>query len=213
MTKRISKLANSLKQLGEIQVPEWDFITLLDTDIKELEITRSLRRLGNIHVMDWDFRTVLPAMKKIAYHEVDIIGLVKRAAHYKVMEWDFRSALGVDSKTAAKGAAGVLGHAEMQALVARLEGFLQYVVENLIDEPKHARITVTEIEPNGLRLKVVLVKRDVAMLISRKGSTAAAIRGILKSVAKAAGVWVLLDILSHEEEMALAAREKITDRG
>ena len=90
MPKRISKFANSLKQLGDIQVTELDFMELLNTDIRELEIAHSLRRLGSIRVMEWDFRTVLPAVNKLAHQEVDLINFVKRTAHYKVMEWDFR---------------------------------------------------------------------------------------------------------------------------
>ena len=91
MPRRIAKIANSLKQLGDIQVTEWDFMGLMHTDIKDLEITRSLRRLGGIQVMEWDFRSALVAVKNTANHEVDLVNLVKRTAHYKVMEWDFRS--------------------------------------------------------------------------------------------------------------------------
>ena len=64
MTKRISKIASSLKQLGDIQVAEWDFMGLLNTEIRELEIARSLSRLGSLQVMEWDFRSTLPAVKK-----------------------------------------------------------------------------------------------------------------------------------------------------
>ena len=120
MPKRISKLASSLKQLGEIQVTEWDFMALLNTDIRELEISRSLRRLGSIRVMEWDFRTVLPAVKKLANQEVDVVDFVKRTAHYKVMEWDFRSALQAEHKPAPQEPAGPIGQClsreEMQAL-------------------------------------------------------------------------------------------------
>lgn len=212
MPKRISEIANSLKQLGEIQVPEWDFMALLNTDIRELEITRSLRRLGRIHVMEWDFRTVLPAVKKTANHEVDLIDFVKRTAHYKVMEWDFRGALQAARKPApqqpAVPVAPASNRAEMQAIMVRLKNFLQYVVVNLIDEPNHAQIKVTEIGPNGMRFKLVLVKRDVAMLIGREGFTAAAIRSILKAAAEMNGVQALLQILSHEEEMALSCHDR-----
>ena len=100
MPKRASKIASSLKQLGEIQVTDWDFMGLLNTEIRDLEISRSLRKLGRVQVMDWDFRTVLPAVKKVANQEVDVIDLFKRTAHYKVMDWDFRSALAPESQPA-----------------------------------------------------------------------------------------------------------------
>jgi len=192
----MSKLANSLKELGEIQVSEFDFMELLHKDVRDLEISRSLKRLGNIRVMEWDFRTVLPAVNKLAHQEVDVSGFVRRTAHYKVMEWDFRSSPAVADDLSADR----LCPAEMQALTDRLKNFLQYVTENLISEPKHARIEVQEIAPNVLRYRLVLVKRDVAMLIGMEGLTASAIRGILKASAAKSGVHALLLIHSHEEE-------------
>ncbi len=87
----------------------------------------------------------------------------------------------------------------MQAIIIRLKEFLQYVVVNLIDEPDHAQMKVWEIDPGVLRFKLVLVKRDVAMLIGREGHTASAIRRILKATAGMHGVHVLLEIVSQEE--------------
>ena len=37
MPKRISEIADSLRQLGDVQVSEWDFKALLNKDIKDLE--------------------------------------------------------------------------------------------------------------------------------------------------------------------------------
>jgi predicted RNA-binding protein YlqC (UPF0109 family) len=199
MSKRVSKIANSLKQLGEIQVTDWDFIGLLNTEIRELEISRSLKRWGNLQVMEWDFREALPAMKKVANQEVDVVRFLKRTASYKVMDWDFRSAA---------PAAQTISRDEMQAIIVRLKNFLQYVAVNLIDEPNHAQIKVTEMGPTGLRFKLVLVKKDVAMLIGREGHTAAAIRNVLKAAAAAHGVPVLLQIHSHEEEAAFLAKNE-----
>lgn len=177
-------------------------MALLHKDIKEIEITRSLRRLGNIQVMEWDFRTVFPAINKLAHHEVDIIGLVKRTAEYKVLDWDFRRALAPETQPAATaGARAVRVSPEvMQAVSERLKTFLQYVVVELIDEPGHAQIKVQQIAADVLRFKLVLVKRDVAMLIGREGHTAAAIRQIIKAVAALHGVQVLLQIHAHEDE-------------
>ncbi len=207
MPNRISKIATSLKHLGEIQVTELDFIDLLNKDIGEFEIGRSLRKLGNLRVMEWDFRNVLPAVNKLAHQEVDLVELVKRTASYKVMEWDFRTALHAEPKPAPKKTAEPLETRlrpeEIQALIVRLKNFLQFVVVNLIDEPKHAQIKVREIEPMVLRFKLVLTKRDVAMLIGREGHTASAIRGTLKAIAGTHGVSALLRIHSHEEEAAL----------
>ena len=201
MPNHVSKIAGSLKQLGEIQVTDWDFMGLLNTEIKELEISRSLSRLGRIRVMEWDFRAALPAVRKVANQEVDVISFLKRTASYKVMDWDFRSA----SPTAPM--APSISRDEMQAIIVRLKNFLQYVAVNLIDEPDHAQIKVTEMGPTGLRFKLVLVKKDVLLLIGREGHTAAAIRNVLKAAAATCGVQVLLQIHSHEEEAAFLAKK------
>ena len=200
MPKRLSKIAGSLKQLGEIQVTEWDFIGLLHAGIKELEIARSLKRLGRIQVMEWDFWAVFPAVKKVANLEVDVIDFFKRTASYKVMEWDFRSAAPPSTSTSTS-------RDEMQAILVRLKNFLQYVAVNLIDEPDHAQIKVSEMGPTGLRFKLVLVKKDVALVIGREGHTAAAIRNIMKAAAARHGVQLLLQIHSHEEEAAFLAKK------
>ncbi|MEO7098912.1 MAG: KH domain-containing protein [Luteolibacter sp.] len=199
MPIRISKFTNSLKELGEIQVTELDFMELLNKDIGDLEISRSLKRLGNIRVMEWDFRTVLPAVNKFAHREVDLVDLVRRTAHYKVMDWDFRSALAPEPAESPKDG---LSPAEMQGLILRLKNFLQYIVVNLIDEPTRAQIKVQEIAPNVLRFRLVLGKRDAAMLIGRDGQTASAIRGTLKNAALAKGAHALLLIHTPEEEAA-----------
>lgn len=212
MPKRVSKIAESLKQLGEIQVTEWDFMALLNTEIRELEISRSLRRLGNLRVMDWDFRTVIPALKKAANQEVDLIDVFRRTAHYKVLEWDFRSAPPAEPEpvplASVASAEKEISRSEMQAITLRLQNFLQFVVVNLIDEPGKAQIKVIEMGQTGLRFRLVLVKKDLAMLIGREGSTASAIRNILKATAELHGVQALLQIHSHEEEVALLAKEK-----
>ncbi len=199
MPNRISKIATSIKELGEIQVSEFDFLELLNKDVSDLEISRSLKRWGNIRVMEWDFRTVLPVVNKLAHQEVDVAGFVRRTAHYRIMEWDFKSA----AVTGPEHSENPLSPQEMQALTMRLKNFLQYVVTNLIDEPAHAQIKVQEIAPGVLRFRLVLVKRDVAMLIGREGHTASAIRNILKAAAATVGAHALLLIHSHEDETAL----------
>lgn len=199
MPNQFSKLATSLKHLGEIEVNDWDFKALLNKDIKDLEFSRSLRKLGSVRVMDWDFRTVLPAVNRIAHQEVDVIDLIRRTANYKVMEWDFRNPV----QPPAGAAPEPLSPEEMQALILRLKSFLEYVAVNLIDEPGHARIKVREIEPNVLRFKLILVNRDVSMLIGREGHTASAIRSVLQAASRARGVQTILQIHSHETEAAL----------
>jgi predicted RNA-binding protein YlqC (UPF0109 family) len=207
MAKKTSRIAATLKQLGEVQVNDWDFMALLNKDVREIELGHSLRRLGNVRVMEWDFRTVLPVVNKLAHQEVDVVGFMKRTAHYKVMEWDFRTALHGQPEEI-KQVAGSVSGAEMQLLMLRLKNFLEYVALGLIDDPLHSQIKVQQIAKDVLRYKLVLAKRDVIQVIGRDGHTAAAIRSILKAVAAEKGVHVLLLIHSHEEEVALLSNEQ-----
>ena len=94
----------------------------------------------------------------------------------------------------------------MEPTTERLRNFLQYVAVKLIDEPGQAQLKVAEIAPKKVRFKLVLAKADVAMLIGRKGFTAAAIRNVLKIAAEREGVQVSLLIHSHEEEAELMAK-------
>lgn len=173
MSKRRSKIAKSDKDDGEGQVRERKFAKLLNTDIKDLEIIDSLKRLGNIQVMEWDFRSPKQAVEAAA------------------------------TKSSAKASKKRVKARDIQALAKRLKNFLQCVAANLIDEPTQAQIKVSEISPAVLQLKLVLVKRDLAMLVGRRGDTAQAIRGLLKAMGRESGVDVLLQILSHEEDISL----------
>lgn len=202
MSSRASKIASSLRQLGEIQVNDWDFMGLLNTDIENLEITQSLRKLGQIQVTDWDFKDVLPAVKKAANQEVDVVDILRRTANYKVMDWDFRNPAPESVQTEKKP-----DITELKEVSGKLTCFLEYVLVNLIEDPDTARIVVTPLQPTGLRFKVVLAKKDLAMLIGRDGQSASAIRGIMKSVAREHGVEVILNMHSHEEEATLLARD------
>lgn len=210
MPKRRPKTKEPIPSPHDVTSATWDFTQLLNTDIREIDVTDSLRQLGQVRVMDWDFKTVIPAVKKTANREVDFISFLKRTANYKIMDWDFRSSPDVPSETkappAAHPASEPTSSPETQALIVRLRNFLQYVTENLIDEPAQAQIQVTEIAPKVLRFKLVLVKRDVAMLIGREGFTATAIRTVMKAVAEAQGMNVLLQIHSQEEELAMRAK-------
>ena len=214
MAKRITRITDSLKQLGDIQIMDWDFMSLMNTEIRELEIARSLRRLGNIQVMDLDFKKVLPAIGKTANKEVDLVDLFKRAAAYKVMDWDFRkTAPPADSEPAppeaATAAQPAISRSEMHTITVRLKNFLEYVVVNLIDQPERAQIKVTEMGPSGLRFKLVLEQKDVVLLIGREGFTAAAIRNLVKAAAGMHGVQALLQIVSHQEELAFLTKDEL----
>lgn len=207
MPKRLAQIASSLRQLGEIQVTDWDFMALLNKDIKDLEIGPSLRKLGNKKVMDWDFRAALPAVHGFVHQEVDVVGWVKRAAGYKVLDWDFRSALADEGEPASDEAPGQAGKIptprEMEELVLRLRNFLQFVVVNLIGDAGRAEIRVQEIAPRVVRFRLLVTRKDLKEVLGRDGATASSIRNLLKGTAEAQGVSVLLEFLSHEEQRSL----------
>lgn len=203
MQKRISKLAGSLKRIGDIEVNDWDFMELLHKDIRDLEVARSLRRLGKMRVTEWEFKDVLPAVNKLAHKEVDLGDIFRRAAAYRVMEWDFREAFGSHHDGSADSprmnARKPPSTAEIGALSARLTRFLASTAHELIEEPAHAQVMVREIQPAVLCFTMVLLRRDAATLIGHGGHTAAAIRRLMQAVGLSQGVHVLLRVLSHEE--------------
>ncbi|MEP4077041.1 KH domain-containing protein [Haloferula sp.] len=198
MATRISKFTNSLKQLGDIQVTDWDFQALLN---KDLDLADSLRRLGNTKVIDLEFESVMPTFQKFAYREVEVPEVVKRAAYYKVLDWDFRSN-STPTARRAKSNKRTPNPEEMRVLMDRLRNFLQFVVVNLISEADRAEIRVKEIEPGVVRFKLLVTQKDVKDMIGRNGATASAIRNLLKATAVSEGIHALLDIQSHEEELA-----------
>ena len=203
MPKRLSEITDSIRELGEIQVTDWDLMGLLNKDLKDLkdlEIGPSLRKLGNKKVMEWDFGSALPTVHKLAHQEVDVVGWVKRAARWKVMEWDFRSALQSAKDPFALAALEIPDPEEMQELIVRLRSFLHFVAMNLIDEPDRAEIRIQEIGPGVVRFKLVVAEKDLKTMLGRDGSTASAVRNLLKAAALAEGAHALLEIHSHEED-------------
>ncbi len=219
MAHRVKEFTDFLRRFGEIEVFEWDFLSApreeskTETGESEPESVGAIKRLANLQVAEWELKDVLPVIKQTANKEIDITSFLRRAAQTKVIEWDFRSLLpstdtGKDHQPdPEKPTEKQLGKSELQAATDRLRNFLQYVAVNLIDEPKHAQLKVTELGPNRLRFKLILMKKDVAMLIGKNGFTASAIRGLLKAAAEAHGIHALLQIHSHEDEIALMAKE------
>ena len=202
MQNRLSKFTASLKRIGDIEVTDWDFVELLNRDVEDLELTRSLRRLGGVRVTEWEFKDVLPAVNRFAHKEVDLVDIFKRAAAYRVMEWDFRDAIRHHAEAGGKPADAPLSDEEMRGLIQRLEGFLGFVAAGLIEQPRHARIMVREIAPSLWCFRLVLVKRDAAILIGHGGHGAAAIRRIMQALGEAKRVKILLKVMTHEEAAA-----------
>lgn len=177
MSKHRSKIDKADIPLEKKEVGKKKFREIIHTDIKDLEIGSALKRLGNIQVLEWELRK-----------SKDLVDAAT-------------------AKSATKAPKTKIKAKDLKALTESLKNFLEYLVINLVDEPSKLQIEISEISPGVLRLKLVLVKRDVAMLIGREGHTAESIRSLLKSMGKKIGVDVLLKIVSHEENITLNQRD------
>ena len=196
MPKHKSKLTKSLRELGSIQVNDWELPEFLNKDISELGFSRAMQRLGQVQVTDWELKEVLPSLQRLAQKEVDVVDLLKQAANYKINNWDIRRAL-----LRFKADGEKLSKRELEDISDRLSNYLDFMVKQLVDESQYATITVDEIAPQVLRFKVILKQRDLSMLIGMNGYTANPIRRILKDVALNAGVYAILQIQTHEEAL------------
>lgn len=196
MAKRVRNISKSLKKIGDLQVNDWELPQVFNKNISELEIRQSLGRLGNIQVTDWELRSAINSIQHLANKEVDVVSFLKNAADYKVIDWDFREALS-KSKSEPK----LLSDADLQAVIERLQGYLEFVIKPLIKQPRYASFHVEEIAPQVVSFKVVLKQRDLSALIGMNGLTVGPIRRILKDVALKDGVYALLRVQSIEEAM------------
>jgi predicted RNA-binding protein YlqC (UPF0109 family) len=66
MPKRVPNTTKPNKGNGEDKAKPREFIKLLKTDIKDLEIGDKLKRLANIQVNDWEIRRPKRAVKAVA---------------------------------------------------------------------------------------------------------------------------------------------------
>ncbi|MFU8893435.1 MAG: KH domain-containing protein [Luteolibacter sp.] len=171
--------------------------SIFHRDIKDLEIGKNLRRLGNIRITEWEFRDILPAVNRVAQTEIDIDGFVRRAANYRVTEWDLKDLLGRRERRTRRPPPSP---AEMLKLSNELTRFIRFVTRNLIDQSDMAEIRTNQPFPDTLMIKLVLCQRDAAAIIGHGGHTAAAIRGMIKNVARKRGARASLRILSFEED-------------
>ncbi len=196
MPKHNSKLTQSLRKLGEIQVNTWELPEFLNKDISELEFSRAMQRLGQIQVTDWEIKEILPALQRLAQREVDVVDLLKQAASYKVNDWDIRKAI-----LRTRADSGKLSKREVKVITDKLNRYLRYLVDQLVDEPQYATIESTEIATQVLRFRIILKQRDQSMLIGMKGFTANPIRRILKDTALHSGCYAILQIQTHEQAL------------
>lgn len=175
--------------------------SLMQTDIKDLEVGRALRRLGNVRVTEWEFSDILPKVKEIAATEVDVLDFFKRTANLRVNDWEIGGIL--RNESAAPPGNRPHTEEEINDFIHRITAFLSYVTRNLVESPEQAVVKIHTPSPSEVRFRLILTERDASALIGHGGHTAAAIRNLIKETGARARFFTDLKILSHKEEKKL----------
>ena len=167
--------------------------SILHRDIKDLEIMRSLKRLANLRVTEWELKDI-PKYRVTDWELKDLPNL-------RVTEWELGDLIGRRERRNRDRTHP--SDEDIRQLAEKLERFIRFVAKNLIDHPDLAVIKTTRKESGVLFIELILTQRDAAALIGHGGHTAAAMRNIVKNVARHRGVSVAIRIQSHEEITSL----------
>jgi len=75
-----------------------------------------------------------------------------------------------------------------------VKGVLEYIAQNITDDPD--AVHVTEVEADGtLILKLSVAPEDMGRVIGRQGRTARAIRDVVRAAATRAGARTVVEIV------------------
>jgi len=94
--------------------------------------------------------------------------------------------------------------------------FLEFIVKNVVDNPDAVKVT-REVDERGVLIVLDVAPEDMGMIIGRQGSTAKAIRTLLRVIGARSNARVNLKInepegsefaKKREEEAAVAASEE-----
>ncbi len=77
--------------------------------------------------------------------------------------------------------------------------FIEYIVKNLVDNPKEIQITEEEIE-GKTSYKLNVGNSDIGKVIGKKGRTAQAIRTLLYAIAAKNGKHILFEVSDNKKE-------------
>ncbi len=81
--------------------------------------------------------------------------------------------------------------------VAKDAEFLEYIVKNIVDNPDAVKVT-REVDERGVLIVLDVAPEDMGMIIGRQGSTAKAIRTLLRVIGARANARVNLKINEPE---------------
>ncbi len=76
----------------------------------------------------------------------------------------------------------------------RLIAFVEYVVQNLVDQPAAVKVRVVE-NPREFKIEIVCDKADIGKVIGKRGRTVASIRSLASGAARRVGKKVSVEII------------------
>jgi predicted RNA-binding protein YlqC (UPF0109 family) len=204
------EIGSSLRKLGNKKVTEWEFKEVVPAlqklARKEVDVVGWVKRTANIKVMEWDFRGSLAGGGEGRAKLPPTPGVRVRPEEARVVAEDEMAEKLEVLATANVGVVEAM--TPEKALVIRLRKFLLFVAVNLVEETDRAEVRVEQIERGVVRFQLVVAQKDLKSTLGRHGETAAAIRSVLKGSAEAIGTYVLLEIISVEEDLARAAKKR-----
>jgi len=90
---------------------------------------------------------------------------------------------GAGNKETEKSAAALKNAPERVATLQDLEGFVEYVVKALVDDPEEVKVTTEEGENSTCVIKIACRKEDTGKIIGKKGKTIIALRSLVGGAA------------------------------
>lgn len=88
--------------------------------------------------------------------------------------------------------------------------FVEFVVKSIVNHPDEVEIT-RSVDEMGVLLELKVHPEDIGVVIGRKGSTAKAIRSLVRIVGLKQSARVNVKILEPEEEAGGGKKKKDTD--
>ncbi len=83
---------------------------------------------------------------------------------------------------------------EQSVSLERLEGFVLYVVQSLVDEPDQVRVSSVD-KDNQTVIQITCVKKDIGKVIGKSGKTISALRSLVSGAAGRVGQRIMVDVL------------------
>ncbi|NLF93146.1 MAG: KH domain-containing protein [Oligosphaeraceae bacterium] len=83
---------------------------------------------------------------------------------------------------------------EQSVSLDRLESFVLYVVQSLVDEPEQVRVNSVDKDHQTV-IQITCVKKDIGKVIGKSGKTISALRSLVSGAAGRVGQRIMVDVL------------------